>query len=78
MGTVKAILARIVKPLASRKTRVAIVTVAVAYAAEVGLNVSPAIMTTIVGAGVAIILGIAHEDNGAKRAGPGKPAKPAK
>ena len=49
--------------------RVALVTVVAALAAEWGLEVSEEIILTILGAGVAVILGIAHEDNGAKRAG---------
>ena len=66
-----AFLKRLVQPLRSRKVRVALVTVAVAFAAEYGLNVSEEIMLTILTAGVAIILGIAVEDAGAKRAGKG-------
>lgn len=60
------VLKRVVKPLASRKVRVALVTVLAAYAVEVGLDVSDEMLLTIVGAGVAVILGIAHEDAGAK------------
>jgi len=66
---VKQILSRIVKPLQSRKVRIALVTVIGAYAAEWGLDVSDEILMTIVGVGVALILGIAHEDNGVKAAG---------
>jgi len=58
------ILKRLVKPLASRKVRVALTTVAAAYAAEYGLDLSEEMVFTILGAGIAIILGIAHEDNG--------------
>jgi hypothetical protein len=54
-------------PLRSRKTRVAFATVAVAYAAEFGLQVSAELVLTILGVGVSLILGIAHEDNGVKR-----------
>lgn len=52
------------RPLMSRKVRVAIVTVIAAYAAQAGLNLSEEVLLTIVSCGVAIILGIAHEDNG--------------
>lgn len=60
------VLKRIVQPLASRKVRVALTTVLAAYAAEYGLNVSDSTIMTILGVGVALILGIAHEDNGLK------------
>lgn len=63
LGTVQ----RLFRPLASRKTRVALVTVLAAYAAEYGLGVSEETLLTIVSVGVALILGIAHEDNGTKR-----------
>ncbi|MBN1341952.1 MAG: hypothetical protein JXQ73_04690 [Phycisphaerae bacterium] len=52
------------RPLMSRKVRVAITTVVCAYAAQVGLNVSEEMLVTILSCGVAIILGIAHEDHG--------------
>jgi len=55
---------RLLGPLASRKVRVAIATVAAAYAAQIGLHVSDDMMYTILGVGVSLILGIAHEDNG--------------
>jgi len=55
---------RIFRPLASRKVRVALVTVLVAYAAEYGLGVSEELLLTVVSVGVALILGIAHEDAG--------------
>ena len=57
---------RLLKPLASRKVRVALATVIAAYAAEYGLGVSTEIVMTMLGVGVAVILGIAHEDNGRK------------
>jgi hypothetical protein len=60
------LLRRLFKPLKSRKVRVALVTVIVAFAAEYGLEVSPALLMTILGLGVSVILGIAHEDNGQK------------
>jgi hypothetical protein len=61
------ILGRIGRPLASRKVRVALATVLAAYAAEWGLGVSEEMVLTILGVGVALILGIAHEDQGLKR-----------
>ncbi|MEK6797552.1 MAG: hypothetical protein AABZ12_01155 [Planctomycetota bacterium] len=51
-------------PLASRKVRVALATVVAAFAAEFGLSVSEELVFTILGVGVALILGIAHEDAG--------------
>jgi hypothetical protein len=59
-------LARIVKPLKSRKVRVALATVAAGFAVEYGLDVSEELMLIILGSGTAIILGIAHEDAGSK------------
>ena len=61
------VLRRGVKPLTSRKVRVALATVLAAYAAEYGLGVSEEIVLTILSVGVALILGIAHEDQGSKR-----------
>ncbi len=63
------IVKRLVLPLASRKVRVAVATVLAAYAAQYGLGVSEEMVLTIVSVGVAVILGIAHEDAGAKAAG---------
>jgi urease accessory protein UreF len=57
-------------PLRSRKTRVALATVLAAYAAEFGLDVSAEVVLTILGVGISLILGIAHEDNGQKRVQP--------
>jgi len=54
----------ILKPLASRKVRVALATVVAAYAAQMGLAVSEEVVFTILGVGVSLILGIAHEDAG--------------
>ncbi len=51
-------------PLASRKAQVALATVLSAYAIQAGLNVSEEMIATVVGVGVALILGIAHEDAG--------------
>jgi hypothetical protein len=61
------VMRRVVRPLASRKVRVALATVLGAYAAEYGLQVSEEMMLTILGVGTALILGIAHEDQGLKR-----------
>jgi hypothetical protein len=60
-------LGHLMKPLQSRKVRVALTTVAAAYAAEYGLKVSEEIILTLVSVGVALILGIAHEDAGSKQ-----------
>jgi hypothetical protein len=51
-------------PLCSRKVQVAIATVVAAYAVQAGLNVSEETVLTVLGVGVALILGIAHEDAG--------------
>ena len=55
-----------VRPLRSRKVRVALATVAAAYAAELGFGMSEELVLTILSVGVALILGIAHEDHGRK------------
>lgn len=57
-------------PLRSRKVQVALATVLVAYAAEVGLALSEETVVTVLGVGVALILGIAHEDAGRARGAP--------
>ena len=48
-------------PLRSRKVQVAVSTVLVAYAAQVGFVLSEDTVVTVLGVGVALILGIAHE-----------------
>ncbi|HOB76431.1 MAG TPA: hypothetical protein PKG54_18120 [Phycisphaerae bacterium] len=58
------LLQRIFKPLASRKVRVALTTIITAFAAQYGLGVSEEMVLTMVSVGVALILGIAHEDAG--------------
>lgn len=63
MGWVN-MLKRGVRPLASRKVRVALATVIAAYAMESGLEVGEEMVLTVVSVGVALILGIAHEDAG--------------
>lgn len=55
---------RLVRPLRPRKVRVALATVLGAYAAEAKLGVDAEMIMTILGVGVALILGIAHEDAG--------------
>ncbi|MCH8853796.1 MAG: hypothetical protein IID41_14255 [Planctomycetes bacterium] len=55
-------------PLRSRKVRVALATVLAAYAAQYGLGVGEEIIHTVLGVGVALILGIAHEDAGSRSA----------
>lgn len=66
---VKAVFQRLIRPLASRKVRVALTTVVAAFAAEWGLEVSDELVLTILGVGVSLILGIAHEDAGRAAAG---------
>ena len=67
--SVKGVSHRLIRPLASRKVRVALTTVAVAFAAELGLEVSDELVFTILGVGVSLILGIAHEGAGRAAAG---------
>lgn len=71
MSSILAVLKRIVQPLASRKVRVALATVVAAFAVEWGLDVSDQTIYTVLGVGVAVILGIAVEDAGLKSAGGG-------
>ena len=59
-----AMMRRLVRPLESRKVRVAVATVLAAYAAEYGLAWSEELVLTVVSVGIALILGIAHEDAG--------------
>ena len=54
-------------PLRSRKVQVAIATIVTAYAVQAGLDVREETVLTVLGVGVALILGIAHEDAGAGR-----------
>lgn len=56
-------------PLRSRKVQVAAATVIAAYAAQVGLDVSDQTVLAVLSMGVALILGIAHEDAGKARGG---------
>lgn len=57
-------LTRALRPLRSRKVRVALATVTAAYLADAGLEVREEVVRTILGVGAALILGIAHEDAG--------------
>jgi len=59
---------RWVWPLNSRKVQVALATVIASYTAQFGFHVSTDSLTTILALGVALILGIAHEDAGKGRA----------
>mgnify|MGYP000909125772 CR=1 FL=1 len=69
MRTVGRVVALVVGPLYSRKVRVALATVVVAYAGPLGLGWDEQMVLTVLSVGVALILGIAHEDAGAKSAG---------
>ena len=55
-------------PLRSRKVQVALATVVAAYAAQAGFVLSQETVVTVLGVGVGLILGIAHEDAGRGRA----------
>ncbi len=68
MGGERTGLRRWIWPLASRKVQVAVATVLSAYAAEAGMAVSEETLLAMLGVGVALILGIAHEDAATKRA----------
>lgn len=62
--TLMSMLKQVVRPLRSRKVRVALATVAAAVLADHGLQVSEEVVLTILGVGASLILGIAHEDVG--------------
>jgi len=55
--------------LVSRKVQVAVATIVVAVAAQYGLQLSEIVVGTVLGVGVALILGIAAEDAGQKAGG---------
>lgn len=55
-------------PLRSRKIQVALATVLAAYGAQTGMVLNEDTIITVLGVGVALILGIAHEDAGRKGA----------
>jgi len=59
-------LTRLLWPLKSRKIQTAVATVILAYLAQWGLEVPEEVVMSILGVGVAVILGIAHEDAGEK------------
>lgn len=69
--TLMSMLKQVVRPLRSRKVRVALATVAAAVLAEHGLQVSEEVVLTILGVGASLILGIAHEDAGKAMSGNG-------
>jgi hypothetical protein len=69
MSNVSKIVPWLMAPLASRKVRVALATVIAAYAGQLGLGWDEGMVLTVLSVGVALILGIAHEDAGAKSAG---------
>jgi hypothetical protein len=68
-NSVMQIVAWVVSPLCSRKVRVALATVIAAYAGQAGFGWDEQMILTVLGVGVALILGIAHEDAGSKSAG---------
>lgn len=64
MPSFSSLLGRLIRPLQSRKVRVAIATAIGAVAAEAGFGVSDELLLAITGIGASLILGIAHEDAG--------------
>lgn len=56
-------------PLRSRKVATAVVTVVVAYGAKLGLDLDEQMVMNILAVGLAVILGTALEDAGAKAGG---------
>lgn len=56
-------------PLRSRKAQVALATLIVSFAANAGWILSEESVTNILAIGIALILGIAHEDAGTKGVG---------
>jgi len=55
---------RAIRPLRSRKVRVALATVLAAFLTDYGFAVHEELVYTILAVGAALILGIAHEDSG--------------
>jgi hypothetical protein len=60
-------------PLRSRKVQVALATIVVAWASQAGIVLTEESVATVLGVGIALILGIAHEDAGRPRSGPAGP-----
>lgn len=56
-------------PLRSRKVQVAVATVVASYLLEAGVEVGEETLAAVLAVGVALILGIAHEDSGARAGG---------
>lgn len=59
-------------PLRSRKVQVALATIIISFAAQAGWSLHEESVLTVLGVGIALILGIAHEDagkNGSSAAG---------
>jgi len=63
----KKIIERIIRPLTSRKVRVALATIVAAYLADAGIDASETVIAAVIATGVSVIVGIAIEDNGIKR-----------
>ena len=63
-GSSRSGLQRWLWPLRSRKVQVGLATVLVAYLAQAGVVLSEETVLSVMGVGMALILGIAHEDAG--------------
>mgnify|MGYP000592661557 CR=1 FL=1 len=70
--SVKSLVSWFLSPLASRKVRVALATIIAAYAGQTGLGWDEQMILTVLSVGVALILGIAHEDAGSRSNGGGR------
>jgi hypothetical protein len=55
-------------PLRSRKVQIAVGTILISWLAQAGVVLSEETVLSVIGVGVALILGIAHEDAGKKNA----------
>ncbi|HEB79761.1 MAG TPA: hypothetical protein ENI79_04730 [Rhodospirillales bacterium] len=60
---------RVINPAVSRKALAALVTLIVAVGGKLGFDLPPDAVTAVVAIGVALILGVAVEDAGAKSRG---------